>query len=234
MELKKNPKKDINNRSGVYFAIGLVTVMLLAYVALEWKTYETDYDPNIGMNEVNVDITEEAPIFQLTPPLLPKVTVVPIEIEIAEDEDPVEETFIEAINPNQDTEVLENNSLTIIDDEPEPEVTWVTIEEVPIFPGCENATDKRACFGKMVHQHISKVFRYPELEKEMGIEGRVNVMFDINKDGSIGGVRMRGPNKNLENEAARIIGKLPAMTPGKQRDQNVKVSFAIPITFKLQ
>ena len=40
MELKKNPKKDINNRSGVYFAIGLVAVMLLAYVALEWKTYE--------------------------------------------------------------------------------------------------------------------------------------------------------------------------------------------------
>ncbi len=85
-----------------------------------------------------------------------------------------------------------------------------------------------------MQQHISKVFRYPELEQEMGIQGRVNVVFDIQKDGSIGNIRMRGPNDNLENEAARIIGKLPKMTPGKQRDQNVKVSFAIPITFKLQ
>ena len=40
MELKKNPRKDINKRSGLYFAFGLVLVMLLSYVALEWKTYE--------------------------------------------------------------------------------------------------------------------------------------------------------------------------------------------------
>lgn len=234
MELKKNPKKDINNRSGVYFAIGLVTVMLLAYVALEWKTYETDYHADNGMNVIADDIEEDAPIFQLETPPPPKVPVIPTEIEVVENEDPVEETFIEAIDTNQDTEVLDNDSLTIIDDEPEPDVNWVTIEEVPVFPGCENETDKRACFGKMIQKHISKVFRYPELEQEMGIQGRVNVQFDINKDGSIGGIRMRGPNKNLEHEAARIIGKLPKMIPGKQRNQNVKVSFAIPITFKLQ
>ncbi len=234
MELKKNPKKDINNRSGVYFAIGLVAVMLLAYIALEWKTYETDYDPNIGMNEVDQEIIEDAPIFQLAPPPPPKVPVVPIEIEIVEDEDPVIETLIDATEPNQDTEVLDVDDIDVLDIDIEPEVNWVTIQEVPIFPGCENATDKRACFGKMMQQHIKKVFRYPELEQEMGIQGKVSVMFDINKDGSIGNIRKRGPNGNLEDEAARIIGKLPKMTPGKQRDQNVKVSFSIPITFKLQ
>ena len=233
MELKKNPKKDVTKRSGVFFAIGLVTVMLMAYVALEWKTYETAYNPDIGMNDVDNTIIEEAPIFKLeTPP--PPVPVIPMEIEIAEDEDPVVETLIEATEPNQDTEILDVDDITIIDDTPEPEVSWVTIEEVPIFPGCENKKDKRACFGKMMQKHIERVFRYPELEQEMGIQGRVNVMFDIKKDGTIGSIQMRGPNKNLENEAARIIGKLPKMTPGKQRDQSVKVSFAIPITFRLQ
>jgi protein TonB len=59
-------------------------------------------------------------------------------------------------------------------------------------------------------------------------------MFVIQKDGSIGNVRMRGPDKNLEEEAARIIGKLPKMTPGKQRGRPVRVPFSIPITFKLQ
>lgn len=234
MELKKNPEKDINTRSGVYFAIGLVVVMLLAFVALEWKTYQTEYDINIGMDTVDDDVIEDAPIFQLVPPPPLKVPVIPAEIEIAEDEDPVIETVIDATEPNQDTKVLEVSDINVLDHEPEPEVNWVTIEEVPVFPGCENETDKRACFGKMMQQHIRKVFRYPELEQEMGIQGKVNVMFDINKDGTIGNIRKRGPNNNLEDEAARIIGKLPKMTPGKQRDQNVKVSFSIPITFRLQ
>ena len=68
----------------------------------------------------------------------------------------------------------------------------------------------------------------------MGLQGRVNVVFTIEKDGSIGNVRMRGPHEVLEGEAARIISKLPKMTPGKQRGTPVKVPFAIPITFKLQ
>ena len=68
----------------------------------------------------------------------------------------------------------------------------------------------------------------------MGIQGRVFVQFVIDKDGSIVGVRTRGPDKNLEKEAQRIIGKLPKMTPGKQRGRPVRVPFSIPITFKLQ
>ena len=68
----------------------------------------------------------------------------------------------------------------------------------------------------------------------MGVQGRVSVMFVIQKDGSIGNVRMRGPDQNLEKEAERIISKLPRMTPGKQRGRAVRVPFSIPITFKLQ
>jgi protein TonB len=45
---------------------------------------------------------------------------------------------------------------------------------------------------------------------------------------------MRGPDKLLENEAGRIIGRLPQMTPGKQRGRPVRVPFSIPITFRLQ
>jgi len=86
----------------------------------------------------------------------------------------------------------------------------------------------------MMQKHIGKNFRYPEIAQEMGIQGRVSVMFTIQKDGSIGNVRMRGPDKSLEAEAARIIGKLPKMTPGKQRGRPVRVPFSIPITFKLQ
>jgi protein TonB len=45
---------------------------------------------------------------------------------------------------------------------------------------------------------------------------------------------MRGPDKNLEKEAKRIISLLPQMIPGKQRGRPVRVPFSIPITFRLQ
>ena len=68
----------------------------------------------------------------------------------------------------------------------------------------------------------------------MGIQGRVFVQFTIGKDGTISGIRTRGPDKNLEKEASRIMNKLPRMTPGKQRGRPVRVPFSIPIIFKLQ
>ena len=55
----------------------------------------------------------------------------------------------------------------------------------------------------------------------------------IGKDGNINGIRTRGPDKNLEKEAKRIISKLPKMTSGKQKGRPVRVPFSIPITFKL-
>ena len=76
--------------------------------------------------------------------------------------------------------------------------------------------------------------KYPEIAQEMGIQGRVYVNFIIGKDGVISNIRMRGPDKNLEQEAGRIIGRLPQMTPGKQRGRPVRVPFSIPITFRLQ
>ena len=113
-------------------------------------------------------------------------------------------------------------------------VPFAVIEDVPVFPGCEGASDKKACFQEQMQKHIRKHFSYPEIPQEMGVQGRVNVMFVIQRDGSIGGIRMRGPDKNLEAEALRIIELLPKMTPGKQRGRAVKVPFSIPITFRLQ
>ena len=105
-----------------------------------------------------------------------------------------------------------------------------------IRDSCERVpkSQRRACFQTNIQKHINKNFRYPEIAQEMGIQGRVFVQFIIDKDGSIVGIRTRGPDKNLEKEAQRIIGKLPTMTPGKQRGRPVRVPFSIPITFKLQ
>ncbi len=112
-------------------------------------------------------------------------------------------------------------------------VPFGVIDEVPIFPGCENESDQRACFQQMIQQHISKNFRYPLEAQKQGIQGRVSVLFVIAKDGNIQGLKARGPHKLLEDEVIRIISRLPKMTPGKGDGKVVNVPFSIPVTFKL-
>ncbi|TLP78829.1 energy transducer TonB [Maribacter sp. ACAM166] len=237
MDPKKNPEQDLNKKSSMYFVIGLLLVLAMVFVALEWKTYDSFYHYDTSLNQIDESIDEDVPIFELkaTPPPTPPVA--PSEIEIAEDDDPIEETLIEATEMTQETEILVASDLDVIEEPDEVIVNWVTIEKVPVFPRCENEKDKRACFNKMIQRHIRKNFRYPEIAQEIGLQGRVNTQFIINKDGSIGTIQKKGPHVLLEKEAVRILSKLPKipkMTPGKQRGTAVKVPYSIPITFKLQ
>lgn len=234
MELKKNPKADLRKNSGLYFVIGLALVMLLIWRALEWKTYDEVNEYDVSLN-VEDQLDEEVPMTeQIKTPPPPPPPAAPEVIEVVEDEEEVEETVIESTESSEEKEVVEVEDVVEVEEEIIEDIPFAVIEDVPVFPGCESASDKRQCFNEMMQKHIRKNFRYPEIAQEMGVQGRVSVMFTIQKDGSIGNVRMRGPDKNLEAEAARIIGKLPKMTPGKQRGRAVRVPFSIPINFKLQ
>ncbi len=234
MELKKNPKADVGRNSSLYFVVGLAAVLALVYGAIEWKKYDKANDYDIALN-VEDQLDEEVPMTeQIKTPPPPPPPAAPEVIEVVEDEEEVEETVIESTETSQEEEVVEIEEVVVEEVEEDISVPFAVIEDVPVFPGCEGASDKKACFQEMMQKHIRKNFRYPEIAQEMGVQGRVNVIFVIQKDGSIGNIRMRGPDKNLEAEALRIIEKLPKMTPGKQRGRAVKVPFSIPITFKLQ
>ncbi len=233
MEPKKNPKKDLSKNSSIYFTAGMALVLALTYLALEWKTF---YNYEIDTTAMNYkdELREEVPITFDTPPPPPPPPVAPIVIEVVEDDDSIIESVIETTETDQEGAVLKVDDIPDIQIIDSVDVPFILVEDVPVFPGCEKAKDKRACFQTMMTKHIRKNFRYPEIAQEMGIEGRVHTTFIIQKDGSIGSIRMRGPDKNLEKEAARILSKLPQMTPGKQRGNAVRVPFSIPITFKLQ
>ena len=113
-------------------------------------------------------------------------------------------------------------------------VPFAVIDEVPVFPGCEDAEDKRACFNQNLQKHISKNFQYPIAAQEKGIQGMVNVIFTIGADGVVKNLRMRGPDRLLEDEAKRMIDLLPQMIPGKQKGKKVDVPYSIPISFRLE
>jgi protein TonB len=234
MEIKKSPKADLQKNSSLYFVIGLAFVLFFSWQAIEWKTYKKTFD--YEALDVDEDEDEEIPIteqIKTPPPPPPPPPPAPQVIEIVEDEEDVEETVIESTETNEE-EIVE--IVEVEEEEEDIDVPFAVIEDVPIFPGCEGVakSERRNCFQEKMNKHIVRNFRYPEIAQEMGIQGRVYVNFIISKDGSITNIRMRGPDKNLEKEAERIISKLPKMTPGKQRGRAVRVPFSIPITFRLQ
>jgi len=123
---------------------------------------------------------------------------------------------------------IENNNIS--------EVPFAVIDQVPIFPGCEDLEKKdlRNCFQDKINEHIRNNFMYPKIAQEMGIQGVVYVEMIIDSDGLIKDIRTRGPDRNLEEAAKELIKKLPRLIPGKINGVTVRVPFSIPITYRLQ
>lgn len=240
MRPKKNPELEIGRNSSLYFAIGLNIMLLISWQALEYKTYEKDL-ASIDILEVEHDVEEEIPIVHInTPPPPPPPVAVTESIEIVEDIADVEETVIESTETNQD-EIIQDvivrvEDVNVEEVEEDVEVPFAIIENIPVFPGCEGMSKKemKDCFQKKMQEHVVKNFKYPDTALELRIQGRVSVVFVIDSKGYTTSVRSRGPDEILEKEAERIIKLLPKMKPGKQRGKPVKVSYAVPIFFKLQ
>ena len=75
----------------------------------------------------------------------------------------------------------------------------------------------------------------PPAAAEEGVSGRVVVEFVVGKDGSISNVRVvRSRHTALDKEALRVVKAMPNWIPGRNNGQPVKVTYTLPVTFKLQ
>lgn len=238
MESKKNPQANVGRNSSLYFAIGLALMLFLAYSAINYKTYDKS-DIDIGQLNLEEEIEEEIPLTQqiVTPPPPPPPPAAPEVIEIVEDEEEVEETVIESTEVDQETEIVEVEEIVVDAVEEDIEVPFAVIENVPVFPGCENGSNakKKACMSEKIQKFVQRKFN-TELASDLGLSGRqrINVIFKIDKTGNITGVRSRAPHPGLEKEAARVINLLPKMKPGRQRGKPVTVPYSLPIVFQVQ
>ena len=246
MEVKKNPSVDPKRNSSLYFLVGLTAVLMLTYVSIELKSE----DPRVEVEKLEIAdnmMGEDEEVILTMPPvqkLPPPPPPAPEVIQIVDNKQVIEDKKIET------TEVDENKAVVVVNnassygqeggtaEEIDEEVPFAVIEDVPVFPGCEGvAKNKRLdCFMEQMAKHIKKNQQYPERAMEDGIQGRVSVLFVIDKDGGISNVQVRGPKGGelLEKEAKRVIEKLPKFKPGMQRGKPVKVKYSQPITFKLQ
>ena len=235
---KKNPKANVGQNSSIYFALGLVLMLFVAYESINYKSYDKS-DIDIGVLDLDKDNEEEIPIIDLVkpPPPPPPPPVAPEVIEIVEDEEEVEETDIESTETDQEEEIVEVEEVDVDEVEEDVEVPFSVIENVPEFPGCEKGSnaEKRKCMSKKIEKFVRRKFN-SDLAGDLGLSGkqRISVIFKIDKNGNVTGVRSRAPHPRLEKEAARVINMLPKMKPGRQRGKSVVVQYSLPITFLVQ
>lgn len=238
METKKNKQADISRKSILYFQIGLILVLFFVWQALELKASNQEisiadgYDPDL-ITEVDVPITvmEEPKL-----PEIPKEVVK--EPEVIENEDPMKETLIASTESSEDVAVPVKDIVFIDEEDPVDDYSIMAVEEVPVFPGCENLAsnnERMKCMSGKIQKIVGKTFDI-SLASELGLSGihKIYVNFKIMPDGTVNVLGARGPHPVLEKEAMRAVKSLPEMQPGRQQGKPVGVLYMLPITFKIQ
>ena len=225
MHIKKSESASLEKDKLVYVLMGLVFVLSLVYVALEWTEREvTKYEVTDTefLFEEEVEIQQTS---QETPPPPPPPAVQEVEV-LNVVEDNVETESIEVNTEETEQEVVIAAPVEAPVEEEEEEVVFVIVESMPEFPGGQQALFK----------YLSENVKYPVIAQENGIQGRVICQFVVNKDGSIVDVEVvrSGGDPSLDKEAIRVIKSMPKWKPGKQRGKPVRVKYTVPVNFKLQ
>jgi protein TonB len=239
MELKKNPKANLENHSKQFMLLGLALALLIIYIGIEWKTFDrTVADLGIANlaaeEEIDIPITEH--IQEVKPP--PPPPPAPEKIEVVEDKEDIEETILESTETDE-TEKVEVQEIEEVVEEEEvmEDVPFAIIEEVPTYPGCKGTNaQKKKCLQEKIQKLVKKYFD-TSLANDLGLtpgKKRVYVQFKIDKNGDIVDIRARGPHKRLEKEAIDVVKHIPKMSPGKQRNRPVGVKYTLPITLVVE
>lgn len=228
MEIKKSPKADLESKKLTFTLIGLVVTLFIVWRVFEYKSYDKQTLDNLQVSvevieEEMVEITKQEQPKVQPPQPKPQVT----QIQVVEDDVEVEDEIDINAEVDQD-EIIEEYEYEAPEIEEEEIVeaeVFIVVEEMPEFPGGP---------AKMM-EYIQSNMKYPMMARESDIQGRVFVNFVVEPDGSISNVNvMRGIGGGCDEEAVRVVMSMPKWKPGKQRGSAVRVSFTVPIIFKLQ
>ena len=224
MEEKKSPKANLENKKLTFTLIGMVISLALAWGVFEIKSYDKIELADIGrtvevLDEEMVEITKQEQKPQ--PVEVPKQTT---QIQVVEDDVEVEDVEINA-------EVDQNE---VIEEYVAPEIEEEEIVEQEIFQIVEEMPEYPGGLQKLT-EYLQSNIKYPQMARESGIQGRVFVGFVVEPDGSISNVKvLRSLGGGCDEEAMRVVKNMKKWKPGKQRGKAVRVSYVLPVNFKLQ
>lgn len=226
MEIKKNPKVDLNNKKGLFLEIGLIVslgVCILAFSAGQRvKTIEVvesaGFDDQIEM----VEITKVEPPKQQEP-VKQAVQVITDMLNVVKNDTKIDTSFdfVDFDEGEINVEPIEVQEEVIEEENP-----FIKVEVMPSFMGGDLQTFRTWVLSE---------FKFPAIAAENGIQGKVIVQFVIEKDGRLTNIEfLTSPDRVFEEEARRVLMKSPKWTAGRQRDAAVRVKYILPIDCKLQ
>ncbi len=230
MESKKSPKADLENKRSLFTLVGIVLALSFTYICFEWTNTEAMQLETINFDEQVFDDSEELPpptdqnqpMEEIKPQTPPPAQII-TEIKVVEDNKQVQEVVLNTTE--DDGEALAEAPLPVEEEPEDTEEIFTIVEKKADFPG---GTAKLMDF-------LKKELNYPQVAIDNNIQGRVYVEFVVNKDGSIQDVKVaRGVDPSLDNEAIRVVKKMPKWTPAEQRGKKCRSRFTLPVLFKFK
>ena len=106
------------------------------------------------------------------------------------------------------------------------EGNYTNVEVTPAYPGGQKALENFFNYN----------IEYPQQAADNGTEGVINVSFVVDENGKISSPKILGKRvgDGLEDEALRVVNKMPSWTPGKVKGKNVKTRLTLPVKFQLE
>jgi len=232
IEQKKTAKADIEQRRTTGFLLGLIFVLSLCYVALEWNTdgSHDGFDP-VDLSELTheselVPMSNELFVTELRekeqPAEAERLRVVDDDVELSDTDEHQQQDDDEQLEQEQQQE--EEQPLAPLNVDPANPLNFHIAEDLPQFPG--GAVE----FMKWLTRNL----RYPSQAQRDKVQGPVVAVFYIETDGSVTGITItRSLSPECDREALRVLRMMPPWKPGIQNDQPCRTKVQIPIVFKL-
>lgn len=236
MEQKKTRRADIEQRRTTGFLLGLIFVLSIFYVTLEWNSTDSDDDINpIDLDELmheselvpmsNEELTTRIEEKQETEKaeqlhvVDDQVELQPDDVDIAvEGEGDDDETLLQELQEEED------KALAPLNVDPNNPLNFHIVEDLPKYPG--GAVE----FMKWLTRNL----QYPASARSRKIQGKVVAVFYVEKDGHVTGISItKSLSPECDREALRVLRKMPDWEPGIQNDQPCRTKVSIPIVFKL-
>ncbi len=224
METKKKNSKNMEKFKTLFFQTGLLVSLFVVLAAFEWKKYDNN-DSNLYQTTF-VPIDDEIAPITKEEPIKTKVIQTTTILDTKNDDVVVTDTLVFDTNPSINQVVVthinkDTTEPVIIDPAP------VLIAPImPEFPGGTEA----------LYTFLAENIKYPQVARESHIQGIVFVTFVIEQDGTVSNATiLRGIGGGCDNEAVRVVEKMPKWSPGKNSlGRPIRVQMNLPVKFVLQ
>ena len=232
MEIKKSPKADLENKKLLFLLIGLVIALGITGLAfsINSKPEAGEYKPPKRETTEMEQIDQTRQDQPETPPEQQKAQaqVVTDVLNIVSNDQKIETNIVFT----DDADDFDDFDIVIEEkeEEIEEEEIFVNAEVMPTFQGGDLSK-----FRNWVMENV----KYPQIALENGIQGNVVVSFVVEKDGKISRINvLQSPDKTLTEATLAVLDKANKLKngwkPGKQRNKPVRVTYTLPVSFRIQ